>query len=90
MSLTREEKETIILFNEADDTAECFTYSGRLTTRLDKLCGERGDECAQVKDNGEGGRTYNFPKSWIRVNPPRRYTEEQRAAMTERLRSYYD
>lgn len=87
MSLTREEKETIILFNEADDTASCFTYNGRLIKRLSNLAAERADECKLTMDNGAGGLTFTFPKKWVKVNPTRILSDEQRAAIAERFHS---
>lgn len=71
MNLTLEERETVILFNEQDDTAECFTCNGKFTRRLIDLARQRPGECSQTKDNGHGGRTFTFPKAWVRVNPPR-------------------
>jgi hypothetical protein len=85
--LAREEKETIILFNEADDTASCFTYNGRLTKRLTILSRERPDECRIEKDNGADGITFTFPKKWVKVNPTRILSDEQRTAIAERLHS---
>ena len=40
MGLTKLEQETVIIFNEADDFAEIFTYNGRLKSKLNKLCKE--------------------------------------------------
>lgn len=71
MTLTLQERETIILFNEQDDTAELFTYNRKLIRRLSMLAQQRPGECRQTKDNGHGGLTFVFPKSWTRVNPPR-------------------
>ena len=87
MSLTRIEKETIVLFNEEEPTANCFTYNVKLLNRLARIADSRPDECRLVKDNGAGGLTYEIPKSWVRVNPSRAYSDEQRAALAERMRS---
>lgn len=87
MSLTRIEKETIVLFNEEEPTADCFTYNVKLLNRLARIAESRPDECRLVKDNGDGGFTYEVPKSWVKINPTRLYTVEQRAALAERMKS---
>lgn len=85
MELTRAERETIIIFNEADTEAEVFTYNGKLTKKLDTLCSERPCECVFVKENKTGGRFYSIPKKWVRVNASRIMSDEARAAVAERL-----
>ncbi len=63
MSLTNIEKETIICFNEAEKTAEVFTYRPSLIRQLDGLTEERPTEAMRVKANAEGGVTFIVPKS---------------------------
>lgn len=79
------EQETIIVFNEEEDSAECFTYNRKLTNRLRKLCRERGNEIKEIRDNSVGGLTFTFPKSWVKVQAPRVISDEQRAILAERL-----
>lgn len=79
------EKETIIIFNEGEPQAECFTYNRKLTSRLKKLCESHGDEIEHIRDNGVGGLTFTFPKAWVRVNPKRRTSDKQRAAAVRNL-----
>lgn len=79
------ERETIINFNEAEATASVYTFNRKLQNKLNKLVDAnldikiiyQDDECIE----------YEVPKSWIKVSPPRQvnYTDEQRAAMVERL-----
>ncbi len=78
MSLTNIEKETIICFNEAEKTAEVFTYRQSLIRQLDGLTEERPTEATRVKANAEGGVTYTVPKTWIKIRPKRILTEEQK------------
>ena len=83
--LSSYEKETIILYNNADDTASVFTYHTTLQNKLNDLVGKNPD--IKITDQGEEWVRYEVPKSWIKVNPPRKrdMTEEQRAAAAERL-----
>lgn len=61
MKLSRAEQETIITFNEADSTAEVFTYNGRMQRTLAKLATDRPAETTYIKTNPEGGTTYTIP-----------------------------
>lgn len=78
------ERETIINFNEADDTASVYTHNRAIQNKLNKL---RDEYDIEVADAGDGWTEYMVPKKWIKVAPPRQvnYTDEQRAAMAERL-----
>ena len=89
-NLTNYEKETIINFNEAEQTATVYTYSRRLQNKLNKLVGENPDISVLCGD--DECTTYIVPKKWIKVSPPRQvnYTDEQKAAMAERLAAARD
>ncbi len=92
MSLTNIERETIVVFNEGEQIAEIFTYNARIKRRLQELCPLHPADVRQIKDNGEGGVTYQCPKSWIRINPPRtsiNLTEEQREQRRENMRKLH-
>lgn len=62
--LSSYEKETIISFNEAEDTAYIFTYSKAWQKHLEVKLGLK-----PVMDNGFGGKTYHISKK--RIRPPR-------------------
>lgn len=83
MSLTRQEQETVIVFNEADANATVFTFNGRMQRALNKLVTERPDEARHDGSNGIGGETYIVPKKWIKVRASRILSEEERAARVE-------
>lgn len=84
-TLSREERETIILYTEADDRAEVYTHNKKMINRLAKLCAERPDEVEKIREADTGAVTYTVPRDWIRVVPKRRVSEEYRAAAAERL-----
>lgn len=75
MNLTGYEKETIILFNEAELTATVFTYNGRLKRRLAELCKKFPNEFSLEKDDGNGAVTYRCPKKRIQISNPRNTSE---------------
>ena len=86
---TNYEKETIVLFNEADQTAQVTAYAARLKRRLVQLAADRPSECKIVKRFSDGSIDCEIPKDWIRINPPREaapLTEEQRGAKRETIR----
>ena len=62
--LTNFELETIINFNEGEDTAYIFTYNKSWQKHLEKKLGLK-----PIMDNGAGGREYEISKK--RIKPPR-------------------
>lgn len=86
MKLTKYEKETIILFNEAEDTASVYTYNAELKKRLAEFSRKCPDLCSLEKSNDLGGVTYLMDKSRlsIRFLPP--YSEERRGKASEYAR----
>ena len=86
MKLTKYEKETIILFNEAEDTASIYTYNAGLKKRLAAFSRKYPDLCRLEKSSDLGGVTYVMDKSRlsIRFLPP--YSEERRRKASEYTR----
>jgi hypothetical protein len=76
------ERETIILFNEADAAAEIEAHSPAVRKRLAALLRERPEEISLVR-RGEYSDCYVFPKKWVKIVPPRRVTERQREHLKE-------
>ncbi len=83
--LTNCERETIASFNEGEDDMSVYTHSPKLRRRLERLARERPGECRLYKVTHWGEAVgYYIPKSWLRINPTRLLTGEQRAAMAQR------
>ena len=78
--LTKYEKETIVLFNEGEDTAHIQTYNAGLRNRLAAFSKKYPDLCRLEKTYEQGGVSYVLDKSRlsIRLQPP--YSEERKAA----------
>lgn len=86
--LTRYEMETIINFNEGEDTASVYTHNKSLRRKLEKLAQERPKDCRLFKvSHRDQAVEYYIPKGWIRIYPPRQISDEQREAMAERLKT---
>ena len=86
MYIPLEERETIITFNEKEPTASVYTMNGALIRKLDGLTTTRANEARRVKTYPDGAQEYEVPKKWVKISPPRVYSEEQKNAMAERLR----
>ena len=74
------EKETIILFNEAEQEASIYTFNADLKRRLAEFSKKYPLLCRLEKATPEGSVTYVLDKSRlsIRLVPP--YSEDRRAA----------
>jgi hypothetical protein len=79
--LTGYEKETIIIFNEAEAEASIFTYSKAWQCHLEGKLGLK-----PIMDNGFGGKEYQLPKSRIKPpRAPRRLSDSAKKKLTQRL-----
>lgn len=81
MKLSNYEKETIILWNEAEKAASVYTHSPTLQAQLAALCQSHPEQVRQTGDNGRGGLTFSLPKRWLKVVPPRVLSPAQRAVL---------
>lgn len=88
---TRIEQETIINYNEEEKTASIFTFNVALKHKLVKLAEKLPDECKEADTVcPESAVEYIVPKRWIKVSPPKRISEEQKAASAERMKAYHE
>ena len=80
--------ENVIEWLKDSKTATVTLSQGRYITKIKKLAKQYPDEVEIIRENKDGSLLAHIPVSYIKINnPPRReYTEEQRAAMAERLR----
>lgn len=84
MNLSLYEQETIVNFNEAEKTAGIYTHNKALRRKLERLAQERPEDCRLEKASHDGQAVdYIIPKAWIKINPPRKLTPEQKALRRE-------
>lgn len=81
MKLTNYEKESVILFNEADRAASVYTHNAALIRHLTALCGSYPEQARLTGDNGCGGLTFELPKKWLKVSPPRVLSAAQKEVL---------
>ena len=87
MKLTNIEKETVINFNEAEHTASIYTHNEALKRQLLELSQSHPEQVRQVAANAWGGLTFELPKKWLRVTPPRVLSPAQKAVLDKMNRS---
>lgn len=93
-SLNGYERETLISFNEAEDTADITAYSQAWIRKFDKLCKENPEQfkCKEWDTQRLDGRIiakrYEFPKRFISIRTKDKISnmsDEQREQARERL-----
>ena len=77
MKLSKIEQETIINFNEAEATASVYTHNEALKRQLSELCRTHPGQVRQTDANRWDGLTFELPKKWLKVSPPRKPTPAQ-------------
>ena len=81
MKLTKMERETIVNFTEAERTASIYTHNEALKRQLLELCRTHPEQVRQTDANRWGGLTFELPKKWLKVSPPRVLSPAQRAVL---------
>ena len=81
MKLTSLERESFFVFNQAERNASIFTYNVTLQKQLSALCAAYPDLVRQTAANDFGGLTFELPKKWLRIVPPRVLSPAQRAVI---------
>lgn len=84
--LTAIEKETIILFNEKEDTVEVYTYNGKIKRNIEKARSAAPSLYRLIRDNVNGGVTYRLPKSLFSARFKVPLSEEKRRELSDRAR----
>ena len=73
---SKEEKETVITFDQAGGTADFYTCDEAWKHKMDKLALQGQVIIEETQD--KNSKTYIIPKKWIKVRKPRLYTDEKR------------
>ena len=83
-NVTKEERETILLFNEADDIATFYTFNNGLKRRLAVFAEKYPDLCRLTVDDAVyGSVTYEIQKTRVSIRLVAPYSEERRRAASE-------
>ena len=84
MKLSPEERETIILYSEADDKASVYTHDKKLSEKLKKLSKKYPDKIYAERREHPGAVSYIVPKSCVSIREP--YSDARRRAASERAK----
>lgn len=77
--ITKYEKETIILFNKAENTANIYTYNTALKNRLLKFSRENPNCAKLITTYPCGAVSYKVDKKRLSIRFTSPYSEERRA-----------
>lgn len=72
------DNENVIEWFRGGKTATLSLTQGRTITRVMKLAKSRPEECKIIAENADGSIVAKVPVGWIRINPPKQFTEEQK------------
>lgn len=61
-----------------------------LKSKLMRYTQERPDEVKLIIENDDGSALFHVPVNYIKVSPPRKVSEEQRAAAGERFKKMWE
>ncbi len=76
--LTKYEKETIILTNEANDFYEVYTFNSALKKKFAAYARKHPDLCSLKETTREGSATYVVDKARLTLRLTEPYSEERR------------
>jgi len=83
-NVPKEERETILRFDEADDIATIYTFNTGLKKRLAAFAEKYPDICRlSIDDAVYGSVTYKIQKSRVSIRLIAPYSEERRKAASE-------
>ncbi len=82
MKLSNYEKETIIVYNEAEDFARIDTCNKSLRRKLAEFA-QKSPSVVQERED-EISSTYKLPKKWVKVHMPRVLSEKKRQELKQR------
>ncbi len=81
MKLRPEERETIILWSDAEDTATIYTYDRKLKSRLKQLSQKFPGQFYTDRRERPGAVSYTVPKSCISLHSP--FSEARKKKLSE-------
>ena len=79
------EKETVVIFNEAERMALIDTYNPKWQSQLAEAAELYPDKCQLKREHEMGNKAYWLPKSWLKLKLPMKLTAEQKAERAARL-----
>ena len=82
-------RENVLEFVQNSSTATVTFTQGRYISRIKELAEKKPDKCQIMTENRDGSIVAHIPTTWIKINPDRELTDEQRAIMSERAKNIF-
>ncbi len=86
MTISRQEQETIVKYNAAEQAATVYARDKTVMRRLDALVIDFPDYYRLIGET-DIDKTYEMPKSFVSYRKPRRLSNEQREAARVQLKT---
>ena len=80
--------ENNVEFIKNTNVATAYFTQGKFINKLKKYA-EEYNEC-DVVENNDGSILAHFPVKWLKINPSRKLTEEQKAIASERFKKMWE
>lgn len=91
MEVAGDEQETTISWYRRDAVASVYTSDNTMLTKMKKLMAKSSDcklkNITWSKDGKPTGYFFEVPVRFVKVSKPKEVSEEQRAALSERLKA---
>jgi len=85
MKLTPYERETIILYNQSEDTASVYTHDRKLREKLKRLHRKYPDKIYPYRKEHPGAVSYIVPKRCVMIHEP--FGDDRRKSLSEKAKS---
>lgn len=90
MSVSNIERETIILFNEAEDTVSVYTFNPTLKRKLGDFSEKYPALCKKMAEDSLGSVTYSVAKDRLSISLRAPLSEEKKEALRERGKKLFE
>lgn len=90
MSVSNIERETVILFNEAEDTVSVYTFNPTLKRKLEGFSEKYPALCKKTAEDSLGSVTYSVAKDRLSISLRAPLSEEKKEALRERGKKLFE
>lgn len=90
MSVSNIERETVILFNEAEDTVSVYTFNPTLKRKLGDFSEKYPALCKKTAEDSLGSVTYTVAKDRLSISLRAPLSEEKKEALRERGKKLFE
>ena len=90
MSVSNIERETVILFNEAEDTVSVYTFNPTLKRKLGDFSEKYPEICKKTAEDSLGSVTYSVAKDRLSISLRAPLSEEKKEALRERGKKLFE